>query len=174
MTVWVRSLMSAALCAGLGWLMLATLSPSVWAHDVVQRMIIFYSAGAVGSVVGTAFSGLERTRPSPWVWLRITILFAAESAAIAIGVVVLARILAGENELHSTAQQVVFACAVLAGVASWVGMRRERRIPPFTDEGGEERREQIRANIRREIEEIERSAKASAQSDRDASQNLAP
>lgn len=90
--------------------------------------------------------------------MRSEIFFAIGFAATMVAGYVLIGALFGEDMLASEPQRIAFGAAASIAVCFWGCLQLAARMPKFADPDGESRRVQIRANIRREIAEIERSA----------------
>jgi len=129
------------------------LSPSVWSRDDFDGLEL-----AIGLAAASGWS-IDRSGTAPWArWVRGEIFFAMGFAATMVAGYVLIGALFGEYTLASEPQRIAFVAAASIAVCFWVWLQLAARLPKFTDPDGESRRAQIRANVRREIAEIERSA----------------
>jgi len=129
------------------------LSPSVWSRDDFDGLEL-----AIGLAAASGWS-VDRGSTAPWVrWVRNEMLFAIGFAATMVACYVLIGAVAGEGTLASENPRIAFGTAASIAVCFWGGLQFAARMPKFTDPDGESRRAEIRANIRREIAEIERSA----------------
>lgn len=137
----------------------ALLTPSVWTGSDFSALWIG-AALAAGATIREELSAATRVDSWP-AWLGFRFLIGLGLASVLVAGSVLLGAAFGESALRTTDQQVIFTVAAIIAVptAIWL-VRPRRRQSKAAELKGAERRAEIRANIRREIEEIETSARA--------------
>ena len=154
MTTWVQSALGALIQGGATLGAFLLLSPSIWPRDDFDGFGI-----AVGL---TAAGGWNLARGSAGPlgrWLRNMCLFAIGLAATAVSIYVLIETISGGGMFSTGSQRTAFGIVAGIAVCFWCWLQFVSPLPRFADPGSESRRAEIRANVRREIEEIEKSGR---------------
>lgn len=134
--------------------------PAIWSRADFE----FFAYG-IGLAAMSGWGALGRDAGPLAKWVLIEVLYSVGSATTLISAFVLIGALFGDDTLTSLTQMVAFGAATATAACFWFWMRRAARSPAFTDPDGEDRRAAIRANVRREIEEIEKAARTSLKPD---------
>lgn len=154
-----RIAMGAVLRAGPVGLAYVLLTPSVWTTSDFSVLWVG-AALATGGAIREESSATTRVESWP-VWLGSRLLVGLGMTSIFVAGSVLLSAVLGESTLRTTDQRFVFIVAALTAVLTVVWLVRPRRRQSKAAElKSAERRAEVRVNIRREIENIETSAKA--------------
>ena len=154
MPTWLQSALGALIQGGVTLGAFLLVSPSIWSRDDLADLGVVAALAAAG--------GWKMARGSagpPRRWLRNMCLFATGLTATVMATYVLIAAVSGGGTLATGSQRTDFGIVTGIAVCFWSWCKFVTRLPRFADPGRESRRAEMRADIRREIEEIEKSGR---------------
>ncbi len=132
------------------------LTPEIWPRATLEVLDV---ASVFGVVAGLRIGGY--LSHSLRAWAVLVVPYAAGLVALGTAIMVGSGVVLGDGLLQTGVQRVAFGVAAAGAIATIAHLTWSGRhgFPPRPDPDRDARREAIRENVRREIEEIERQAR---------------